>query len=89
MELAKTRTPEMEACVTKSRELFRIYWNNKTPEALESFKQAERERYKQHYKENPEKERQRVKEWHQKQNKIFDKCEICGVEMKKPSMKQH
>ena len=53
----KPRTPEMEACVTKSRELRLIYSRTKAPEYLEAFKQAERERYGQHYKENPEKEK--------------------------------
>ena len=83
----KPRTHEMGACVTKSRELRLSYWRTKAPEDLEAFKQAERERYIQHYKENKEEGNQRTKVWKQKQSKIIVKCEICGVEIKKPCLK--
>ena len=55
------RTPEMEKCLLRSKELLKIYQRLNTPEAHENFKKAERQRFRHYYTENKEKERDRSK----------------------------
>ena len=57
----KQRSPEMENLLTISKELSKIFQREKTDESLENFKEAERQRYRQYYNENIEKERNRNK----------------------------
>ena len=62
------RTPEMEELLQKSRELTKFFRKEKTEEALENFKEAERQRYRQYYKENRESELKRVADYKKKQS---------------------
>ena len=57
----KQFTPEMRACLDKCRKLSVNLARNPTPEAKEEYKQAERERHRRIYKENPEAEKQQQK----------------------------
>ena len=87
--MEKQRTPEMDICVKKSKAMFKIYNKTRSEDDHELFLQAERERYKQHYKEHTEEENKRTAEWRKEQNKIIVKCKICNVEMKKLNRKYH
>ena len=53
--------------------------------AKEECKQAERERHRKIYKENPEAEKQRKKVWSGQETE----CKICNVKLKMGSMREH
>ena len=80
------RTPEMEELLQKSRELNKIFRTEKTEQALEKFKEVERQRYKQYYRENRESEIKRVSEC--KKNKGFINC-TCGLAVPKHHHNDH
>ena len=85
----KYRSSEMEELLLKSNSFLKFYRKEKTEEAKENFKEAERQRHKQYYKENTKLEIQRTKEWAIKQSNVFITCPNCGVEIKKLSMYAH
>ena len=85
----KYRSSEMEVLLLNSHSLLEIYRKEKTEEAKENFKEAERQRHKQYYKENTKLEIQRTKEWAKKQSNVFVTCPNCGIELKKLSMYAH
>ena len=81
----KQFTPKMRACLDKCRKLSVNLARNPTPEAKEEYKQAERERHRQIYEENPEAEKQRKKVWSGQETE----CKICNVKLKMGSMREH
>ena len=85
----KYRSSEMEELLLKANSLLKIYRKEKTEEAKENFKEAERQWHKQYYKENTKLEIQRTNEWAIKQSNVFITCPNCGVEIKKLSMYSH
>ena len=85
----KYRSSEMEVLLLNSHSLLEIYRKEKTEEAKENFKEAERQRHKQYYKENTKLEIQRTKEYAKKQSKVFVTCPNCNTEIKKLSMYSH
>ena len=74
----------MTQLLNKSKELKRIHENQHTAESLEAFRNAERNRYKQYYKENRQSEIQRTKQY---------RCQnvtcSCGAVMQMASYPKH
>ena len=81
----KQFTPEMRACLDKCYKMGMNLARNPTPEAKEEYKQAERERHRQIYKENPEAEKQRNKLWAGQETE----CKVCNVKLKMGSLRDH
>ena len=79
----------MTMCITRSREARLRFYREKTTEAHEAFKEAERQRTRQFYKENRKAEIDRVAKWHKKQGQVTVTCDICKIQLKKISMKEH
>ena len=81
----KQFTPEMRALLDKCYKTRINLIKNPSPEAKEEYKQAERERHRQIYKENTEAENQRKKIWGSQDIK----CDICNVKLKRASLNGH
>ena len=81
----KQFTPEMRALLDKCYKSHINLIKNPTLEAKEEFKQAERERHRQIYKENTEAEKQRTKLWGSQEVE----CNVCNVKLKRASLRLH
>ena len=82
----KQRSPEMEELIKKSKERSKIFRTEKTDEALENFREVERQRYKQYYKENRAKEIERVNKTQKTKGLLT--C-TCGLEITRRHMFDH
>ena len=79
----RQHTVEMRELLDKCYKAEMNLLKNPTPEAKEAFKQAERERHRQIYKENTVAEKERVKRWASQEVE----CHLCNVKLKKASLR--
>ena len=85
IKILEHKTFLLEKCMLLRRK-FRL---ERTDESLQQLKDAENERHRFYYKHNKETEKERTTKWHKEQSKIIVNCEICNIQIKKPSLNQH
>ena len=84
-ELLKQEKIIQAKCV----ELRRKVKLQRTDDAYEELRQTENERYRIYYKYSSKYEKERVAKWLKEQSKISVTCEICNIQLKKPSLPDH